>query len=161
MGTEIERKFLVKNDFWRRDPFIVQKTSSYLQGYILTAKGTTVRVRIVDPGKSCITIKGKREGISRSEFEYEIPKQDAEQMLLSFCEKPLIEKIRNLVAYQGALWEIDEFSGENQGLVVAEIELKSEDQSVVFPSWIGQEVSHDSRYSNLSLVKNPYSKWEK
>jgi len=155
MGHEIEHKFLVRSDTWR------QKVPGklYRQGYLSVAKERTVRVRIAGD-KGFITIKGLRTGISRKEFEYEIPLQDAEEMLDSLCEKPLIEKIRYVIMHEGLSWEVDEFKGENEGLILAELEVRSEDQSFSLPDWIGIEVSDDPRYSNSNLVKNPYSKWQ-
>jgi adenylate cyclase len=105
-----------------------------------------------------LTIKSKTKGISRSEFEYDIPSSEATQ-LLQLCEGPLIEKIRHLVIIGEHTWEIDEFSGDNQGLIIAEIELSSEDESFEKPAWLGKEVSDDARYYNSSLVAHPYNQW--
>ncbi len=152
MGTEIERKFMVKEGDWRK-----QKAAKYRQGYLSTVKERTVRVRTVED-KGYLTIKGIAIGASRMEFEYEIPRQDADT-LLEICEKPLIEKNRYKIMHGGFVWEVDEFFGENQGLIVAEIELASEDQNFSKPDWVGKEVTGDSRYFNANLIKNPYTKW--
>jgi adenylate cyclase len=156
MATEIERKFLVKGDGYRKGA----KSKTYRQGYFSTALKHTVRVRTVNK-KGFITVKGKKVGFSRLEFEYEIPFEDAVVMLESLCERPLIEKIRYVVDYHGLTWEIDEYFGDNQGLVVAEVELESEDQKFINPPWIGKEVSDDNRYANSNLVRNPYRLWKK
>jgi CYTH domain-containing protein len=152
MGTEIERKFMVKEGTWRN-----VKGTSYRQGYLSTVKERTVRVRTIED-KGYLTIKGIAIGASRMEFEYEIPRQDA-ATLLDICEKPLIEKNRYKAEHGGFVWEIDEFFGENQGLIVAEIELESEDQYFSKPDWVGEEVTGDPRYFNSNLIKNPYMKW--
>ena len=156
MGTEIERKFLVKGNGYKKNA----KSKTYRQGYFSTSLKHTVRVRTVGK-KGFITVKGKKTGITRLEFEYEIPFADAEVMLDSLCEKPLIEKTRYVVNYKGMIWEIDEYFGENAELVVAEVELKSEDQPVSYPPWVGKEVSDDNRYANSNLVRNPYRLWKK
>jgi CYTH domain-containing protein len=152
MGTEIERKFRVKEGTWRN-----VKGTSYRQGYLSTVKERTVRVRTIED-KGYLTIKGIAIGASRMEFEYEIPHQDAATLLHS-CEKPLIEKNRYRVEHGGFVWEVDEFFGENQGLIVAELELESEDQYFPKPDWVGEEVTGDPRYFNSNLIKNPYTKW--
>jgi CYTH domain-containing protein len=152
MGKEIERKFLVKERTWRQ-----AKGTQYRQGYLNSTKERIVRVRTID-GKGYLTIKGLTVGASRMEFEYEIPLQDANE-LLNICEKPLIEKIRYTVEDGGMVWEIDEFAGDNQGLIVAEVELDSEDQPFHKPNWIGKEVTGDPRYFNSNLIKIPYTKW--
>ena len=152
MGQEIERKFMVKKGVWRD-----KKATKYRQGYLSTVKERTVRVRTIED-KGYLTIKGISIGASRMEFEYEIPRQDADS-LLDICEKPLIEKNRYKVENGGFVWEVDEFFGENQGLIVAELELENEDQYFPRPDWIGEEVTDEPRYFNANLVKNPYSKW--
>jgi len=152
MGREIERKFMVKKGVWRD-----QKATKYRQGYLNTEKARTVRVRTIE-NRGYLTIKGISIGASRLEFEYEIPRQDADA-LLDICEKPHIEKNRYKVEHGGFVWEVDEFFGENQGLVVAEVELENEDQYFPKPDWIGEEVTGDPRYFNSNLVKNPYTKW--
>jgi CYTH domain-containing protein len=152
MATEIERKFLVKEGIWRK-----QEGTKYRQGYLNSAKERIVRVRTVKD-KGYLTIKGITVGASRMEFEYQIPHQEAE-MLLGICEKPLIEKNRYVVKEGGFVWEIDEFLGENRGLIVAEVELESEDQLFPRPDWVGEEVTGDPRYFNSNLIKNAYTKW--
>jgi CYTH domain-containing protein len=153
MNVEIERKFLVKGDGYKSLRFKI-----YRQGYLSTETKHTVRVRTVGR-KAFITIKGKRVGISRTEFEYEIPYSDAKEMLEFLCERPIIEKTRYIVKYGELTWEVDEFMGENQGLVIAEVELESEDQKIHLPPWVGEDVSKDPRYANSNLVRNPYKSW--
>ena len=152
MGKEIERKFRVKKDTWRK-----VKGTRYHQGYLNSAKERNVRVRTMED-KAYLTIKGIAIGASRMEFEYEIPLQDANE-LLEICEKPLIEKTRYKVQEGGFVWEVDEFFRENQGLIVAEVELESEDQEFPKPDWVGEEVTGDPRYFNSNLIKNPYTNW--
>lgn len=130
----------------------------YRQGYLSTDKARTVRVRIAGD-EAFITIKGPASGISRPEFEYEIPVSDAAAMLDELCLKPLIEKHRYTLEYKGMQWEVDEFFGENRGLIVAEVELDSADQAVELPDWIGSEVTGDARYFNSSLITHPFSQW--
>ncbi len=154
MAIEIERKFLVNGDSWRQGATGVL----YRQGYLSTDKMRTVRVRIAG-ARAFLTIKGHAQGIARPEFEYEIPQEDAAQLLDGLCLQPLIEKRRYLVDYQGLRWEVDEFLGDNAGLVVAEIELDHADQAVVLPTWVGREVSDDPRYFNSSLIAHPYCRW--
>ncbi|MBW1789221.1 MAG: CYTH domain-containing protein [Deltaproteobacteria bacterium] len=153
MGTEIERKFLVKEGVWRE-----ANATRYRQGYLSTVKERTVRVRKIN-NKGYLTIKGITVGASRLEFEYEIPAADADELLDSLCEKPLIEKNRYKVDYGTLTWEVDEFFGENEGLIVAEVELESEDQPFERPEWVTEEVTTDPRYYNANLIKNPYSRW--
>ena len=150
MPQEIERKFLLKNNDWKS---LVSKSYSIQQGYLNSDPERTVRVRIKDD-RGILTIKGKNEGISRLEFEYEIPIDEANQLMV-LCKKPLIEKTRHIVIQDSFTWEIDVFRGSNEGLVLAEVELESESTEISTPEWIGQEVSHDSRYYNSSLAKNP------
>lgn len=154
MATEIERKFLVKSEEWRT----LGTGTIYRQGYITTKKGTTVRVRLAG-NQGYLTIKGKSEGISRAEYEYPIPREDAQEMLDNLCEPPLIEKTRYKIEIADLVWEVDEFTGENQGLIVAEVELKDANQTINLPEWIGQEVSDDPRYYNANLVQHPYRQW--
>jgi adenylate cyclase len=154
MATEIERKFLLKSEEWRS----IASGMVYCQGYITAGQGKTVRVRIIGD-RAYLTIKGRSHGISRLEFEYEIPLEDAKEMLDQLCERPFIEKMRYKIPFEGFIWEVDEFFGENQGLILAEIELTDEHQDVKLPNWIGQEVSGDWRYSNSCLVKYPFTRW--
>ncbi len=154
MAIEIERKFLIKNDQWRG----LAQGSVYRQGYIPTQDYTTVRVRTVGD-RGYLTIKGKNTGMSRLEFEYEIPLPDADQILTSLCQPPLIEKYRYRIEFAGKTWEVDEFLGDNQGLILAEIELSREDEIVELPDWIGEEVTGDRRYYNVNLARHPYASW--
>jgi adenylate cyclase len=155
MGIEIERKFLLANDSWRG---IAGEGTFYRQGYLNSDRQRTVRVRSIKD-KGFLTIKGITVGTARLEYEYEIPKDECSAMLDDLAEKPIIEKNRYKINYEGFIWEIDEFFGENQGLIVAEIELESEDQDFEKPDWVGEEVSDDPRYFNSNLIKHPYSKW--
>jgi CYTH domain-containing protein len=154
MGTEIERKFLVTENSWRS----LAAGVKYRQGYLNSAKERTVRVRTIDD-KGFLTIKGITTGASRAEYEYEIPVGDADALLDDLCEKPLIEKNRYKIDFEGFVWEVDEFFGENKGLIVAEVELESEDQAFEKPGWIGEEVTGDPKYFNSNLINNPYLKW--
>jgi adenylate cyclase len=156
MAMEIERKFLVTGEQWREGNEGVRTC----QGYLSSAPECTVRVRVMGD-KAYLTIKGKTEGVSRSEYEYEIPVGEAEEMLAHLCRRPFIEKKRYRVQYAGLEWEVDEFSGENEGLILAEVELESEEQQIDLPPWVGQEVSDDARYFNVNLVRHPYSAWGK
>lgn len=127
-----------------------------VQGYLNTDKARTVRVRLAGD-RAFLTIKGKSEGISRAEYEYEIPHADASE-LLNLCDS-VIDKCRYTLEVLGLVWEVDEFFGANEGLVVAEVELKSETHSITLPDWVGEEVSGDWRYFNSSLIQNPYCTW--
>lgn len=153
MGVEIERKFLLSGDGWRTLGTAVPMR----QGYLSSDKARVVRVRI-EGEHACITIKGKSSGATRGEWEYAVPVADAEE-LLALCEQPLVEKVRRRIDFQGHTWEVDEFFGVNQGLVVAEIELAAEDEAFARPAWIGAEVTDDPRYYNSSLVKKPFTAW--
>ena len=155
MGKEIERKFLVTGDAWRAGP-----SSDYRQGYLSIDKQRTVRVRVADK-TARLTVKGITEGATRAEFEYPIPVSDAKVMLDTLCLRPLIEKRRYRIERHGMTWEVDEFLGENAGLIVAEIELQDEQQPFDQPSWVGAEVTSDPRFYNANLVANRYSSWEK
>jgi len=155
MGIEIERKFLLVGDSWKK----LGKATAYRQGYLSAVKERTVRVRTIDK-QGFLTIKGISVGATRLEYEYEIPLADANSLLDKLCEKPLIEKNRYKIEHGGFTWEVDEFFGENSGLVVAEIELKSEGQTFEKPKWVGDEVTGDVRYFNSNLIKEPYSKWK-
>jgi adenylate cyclase len=162
MPTEIERKFLVKGEAWRS----LATGTIYRQGYLSTKKGCSVRVRLVGE-QGYLTIKGLSQGISRAEYEYSIPAEDAQEMLDNLCiseasregYRPIIEKTRYKIDFAGLIWEVDEFAGENQGLIVAEVELTDEHQVIELPDWIGKEVSDDPRYFNANLVQYPYSQW--
>lgn len=154
MGKEIEKKFLVRGDVWRS----LAKGTAYRQGYLNSAKERTVRIRTID-AKAFLTIKGLTVGATRSEYEYEIPVADCDAMLDALAEKPIIEKKRYKVPFAGLTWEIDEFFGDNAGLIVAEVELESETQIFEKPDWVGEEVTADPRYFNSNLIKHPYTKW--
>ena len=155
MGIEIEKKFLLTGTEWKQ----LATGTAYRQGYLNSVKERTVRVRTIND-QGFLTIKGVSVGATRLEYEYEIPLEDANALLDKLCEKPLIEKNRYKVNFSGFTWEIDEFFGENDGLIVAEIELESEDQAFEKPEWVGEEVTGDSRYFNSNLINNPYTKWE-
>jgi len=154
MGVEIERKFLLASDAWRAlgEPVLVR------QGYLTSDPKRTVRARIYGD-QAFLTIKSKSEGASRGEWEYPIPLADAAELLDRLCDRPLVEKYRRRIEHGGFTWEVDEFLGENAGLVVAEIELPSEDAPFDKPGWVGQEVTDDKRYYNSNLIRSPYSTW--
>lgn len=154
--VEIERKFLVAGDFKPK----AESSSRIVQGYICSQPGKSVRVRIRGD-KGYLTIKGASDekGMSRYEFEREIPLEDAEQ-LLSLCEPGVIDKVRYLLKQGKHTWEVDEFHGANEGLLMAEIELSSEDEELEIPEWLGKEVTGDRRYYNSMLTKHPYSEWK-
>ena len=153
MPQEIERKFLVRHDGYKEGA----SKSYFRQGYLCSHKDRVVRVRIA-ADSATLSIKGATVGAVRPEFEYPIPLKDA-QALLDLCEKPLVEKYRYTLSYGGMTWEVDEFSGDNEGLVVAEIELTSEGQDFQKPDWVGKEVTYDSRYYNAALIHSPYKTW--
>jgi len=159
MGIEIERKFLVVGDAWRAQASRAQRM---LQGYLLDAEklsGTKSSVRVRIAGEQAwLNIKSAQLGVSRQEYEYALPREDAERMLRDFCDG-LVEKTRHYVPLDGAVFEVDEFHGENAGLVVAEIELAAEDQAFPRPAWLGREVSDAPRYYNIRLIHHPYSRW--
>ena len=154
MPLEIERKFLVVGNSWRAGAEGV----AYRQGYLATEPERNVRVRLAGP-KAKLTIKGQDEGIARIELEYPIPIEDAEVLLDRLCHRPLIEKTRYKIPHAGHTWDLDEFHGDNAGLIVAEIELGSEDEAFERPPWVGDEVTHDPRYLNANLVSLPFSRW--
>jgi adenylate cyclase len=154
VGVEIERKFLLANDGWRTlgQPVLLR------QGYLSSQAERVVRVR-VEGEAAYITIKGRSTGATRGEWEYPIPLADANELLDTLCEQPLIEKYRRRVEFAGKVWEVDEFLGANAPLVVAEIELRSEDEPFERPDWIGEEVTGDPRYFNSALGRHPFSQW--
>lgn len=175
MGKEIERKYLIKADTYRQ----LAKGTYYRQGYIPTVNGMTVRIRIAGD-RAYTTFKDHAVGLTRHEFEYKIPVEDAQQMLTLMCAQPQIEKHRYVIPLEschddegdictatlpdgtkveGLHWEVDEFHGDNEGLVVAELEVPSEDVRFTLPSWIGEEVTGDHRYYNSQLCKIPYKEW--
>ena len=154
MPVEIERKFLVNGDAWRGPG----TGTRYRQGYLSVEPGRTVRVRLADDS-AWLTIKGRSEGMARAEYEYPIPVADAVEMLDTLCIHPLIEKVRYCIEHAGHTWEVDEFSGDNAGLVLAEVELAAADEAVELPAWAGREVTDDPRYYNASLQLHPYREW--
>lgn len=153
MGKEIERKYLVKGEVWKKQG----EGILYRQGYLNSQKERVVRARTMGT-KAALTIKGITVGATRLEFEYDIPMDDCNQ-LLDLCEQPIIEKTRYKIPYGGLIWEVDEFHGVNDGLVVAECELESEDQSIDKPEWIGDEVTGEPRYFNSNLIASPFTTW--
>jgi adenylate cyclase len=155
MATEIERKFLILNQDWQK---YTNKELHIIQGYLATNEFSSTRIRIQND-KANINIKSATLGVTRTEFEYSIPVDDARLMLDNLCIKPVIEKIRFTVKHMDHTWEIDVFSGDNEGLIVAEIELSSADEDFEKPSWIGEEVSNDTRYYNSCLINHPYKDW--
>jgi adenylate cyclase len=155
MAKEIEHKFLLANDDWRK---LVYKSAKYKQGYLSSQPISSIRVRISD-NQAWLNIKSATIGIERLEFEYEIPRTDAEEIITTLCNKPLIEKIRHFLLIDDHIWEIDEFEGENKGLVIAEIELSDVGEFFTKPSWLSDEVTYDLRYYNNNLIKHPYNKW--
>ena len=156
MSVEIERKFLVKGNEWRQ----LAQAVNYKQGYISTEKEHTVRVRTIE-SQAYLTIKGKSVGATRLEFEYEIPLNDANELLNNLCHKPFIDKNRYKIQYKDLTWEVDEFFGENEGLILAEVELHDENQKIEIPDWIGIEVTGEPKYYNANLISNPYCNWKK
>lgn len=153
MAQETERKFLVTNEDWR----IMAPPVHYIQGYLTTDPERTIRVRIAG-NRGYLTIKGKVESFTRQEFEYEIPVSDARKLMKLSVTQP-VEKFRSKIPFEGKIWEVDEFVAANEGLIMAEIELDSEDEKFELPPWIGEEVTGDPRYFNSYLAKNPFSKW--
>ena len=155
MGVEVERKFLVVDDSWRAE---VIKATRIVQGYLARTGRVTLRVRIKGEA-GFVTIKGETRGISRSEFEYPIPVDDARAMLDDLADGPVVDKVRHLVPVGGHTWEVDVFEGANAPLVMAEVELGDPDEPFELPAWAGQDVSDDARYYNVNLAQAPYSTW--
>ncbi len=155
MALEIERKFLVTSDTWRSQ---ATRSEVYQQGYLNDLNTCSVRVRIAGE-RAYLNIKSARLGIMRQEYEYAIPLQDAKEMLGDLCIGSIVEKTRFFVPFGGQIWEVDVFSGDNAGLIVAEVELESEDATFALPPWAGREVSDDPRYYNVNLVTHPYKDW--
>ncbi|MCU7853785.1 MAG: CYTH domain-containing protein [Candidatus Thiodiazotropha sp. (ex Monitilora ramsayi)] len=156
MGLEIERKFLVINEQWKSH---VESESRLKQGYLATQSNATIRVRISEK-QAMLNIKGATSGIRRSEYEYEIPLQDAQEILDNLTEDSIIDKVRYQVRCDDHIWDLDVFHGDNAGLIVAEIELSTEDENFRVPEWAGLEVSGDVKYYNASLVRKPYKYWK-
>jgi adenylate cyclase len=154
VGVEIERKFLLAGEGWRA----LGQQVLLRQGYLSSDPERVVRVR-VEGDRAYMTIKGRSVGATRGEWEYPIPLADANELLEALCQQPIVEKFRRQIEFGGNVWEVDEFLGTNQGLVLAEIELASEDQPFDKPEWIGEDVTHDKRYFNSNLVRNPFSSW--
>lgn len=155
MGIEIERKFLVKNELWRPE---VTSFTLLRQGYLTSQNNAAVRVRVAGE-HAFINIKSTTAGLQRTEFEYQIPLADAEAILDCLALRPLIEKTRHKIIHGQHTWELDVFANDNQGLVMAEVELASTDESFLLPPWAGQEVTGDPRYYNANLVKHPFTTW--
>lgn len=155
MATEIEYKFLICNERWRSQ---VDRSVRMRQGYLTSDTRCSVRVRVAD-NQGFLNIKSGTLGIQRSEYEYSIPLAEAEEILDTLCERPLLEKIRHYVRFGEHLWEIDEFAGDNAGLIVAEVELDHPDEPFARPDWLGEDVSHDIRYYNSQLARHPYRTW--
>ena len=155
MPIEIERKFLVIKDIWNK----VEKPIGeyYRQGYLLASPEKTIRVRLT-PSSAYLTIKGKTSGTTRLEYEYEIPQAEAIEQLNIFAESEL-SKTRFKVFFEGKIWEVDEFHGDNEGLLIAEIELNSEDESFMKPEWVGEEVTGRNQYYNSNLTAHPFKSW--
>lgn len=161
MGVEIERKFLLNDDSWRSD---IERSQSIAQGYLVSAQalqdgtaGASVRVRLIGD-RAWLNIKAATTGIARAEFDYPIPLDDARTMLAGLCDG-VLEKVRHHVRVDGVLFEVDEFAGDNQGLIVAEVELPAVDAPFPRPPWLGREVSALLRYFNVNLIAHPYRQW--
>jgi adenylate cyclase len=155
MAVEIERKYLI--DLTQIGT--LENGYRIRQGYITTNKDAVVRVRVKND-KGYLTIKGSNIGVSRLEFEYEIPLVEANEMLDKLCQKPIIDKTRYLIDFEKHIWEIDIFYGDNEGLVIAEVELEDENEKIKLPLWIKEEVSGDIKYYNSNLMKYPYNQWK-
>ena len=155
MAIEIERKFLLKDDSWRLE---AEPATQFCQGYLSESGPGSVRIRI-EGEQANINIKSATLDMQRLEYEYAIPLTDAREMLEQLCIKPLIEKQRYHIPYKGKLWEIDVFEGDNKGLIVAEVELDNKNETIELPGWVGEEVTDDTRYYNVCLIKHPYKDW--
>jgi len=156
MALEIERKFLVRSDAWRAE---VQSRELLRQGYLSSGSRCSIRARIAGE-QAWLNLKAKRSGMTRLEFEYPIPLADADEILRELCDGPLLEKYRHLIACGPYVWEVDEFLGDNAGLIVAEIELPDEAAPFERPDWLGAEVTEDQRYYNFNLASHPYTQWK-
>lgn len=155
MALEIERKFLLCSDAWRA---AVRSRTLMRQGYLSSGSRCSIRARLTDD-RAWLNLKSKRSGMTRLEYEYPIPVADADEILRDLCDGPLIEKYRHEVTLGAHTWEIDEFLGDNAGLIVAEIELRAENETFERPSWLGKEVTEEQRYYNFNLAKHPFSRW--
>ena len=155
MAIEIERKYLIDLE----KIGLLENGNKIKQGYITTNKDAVVRVRVKND-KGYLTIKGSNIGVSRLEFEYEIPLLEANEMLDKLCQKPIIDKIRYIINYEKHIWEVDVFYGDNEGLVIAEVELEDENEYINLPLWIKEEVTGDIKYYNSNLMKYPYNQWK-
>ena len=155
MAIEIEHKFRLSGDGWRRQ---IRSSTLLRQGYLANTARASVRVRLAGDG-AWLSVKAMTPGRSRAEYEVPVPADDARAMLDTLCEGSLIEKWRHIVRYEGHKWEIDEFLGENAGLIVAELEVDSEDEQFAKPPWLGEEVTHDERYYNFRLSQRPWRQW--
>lgn len=155
MAVEIEHKFLLANDNWRSQ---VTHSSFFRQGYLTSDSNSSIRIRISGT-HAWLNIKSATIGTQRHEYEYEIPLDDANEIIDNLCRKPVIEKTRHFVKFGQHTWEIDEFEGENAGLIVAEVELSESGEPFEKPDWAGKEVSHDVRYYNNNLAIHPYNTW--
>ena len=155
MAIEIEHKFLLRDHRWRQQ---VERSTRMRQGYLTSDARCSVRVRVAD-GQGFLNLKSGTLGIQRNEYEYPIPLAEAEEILDTLCEKPLLEKTRHFLWFGNHRWEIDEFEGDNAGLIVAEVELSQPDEPFARPDWLGEEVSHDIRYYNSQLARRPYQTW--
>ncbi len=156
MAQEIEHKFLLSNNDWKNH---IHKSSEYKQGYLISDNKRSIRVRISN-NKAWLNIKSATIGTLRQEYEYEIPLEEGKEILSTLCEKPIIEKTRYFVPYKQHIWEIDVFSGDNEGLIVAEVELSKVGELFARPDWLGKEVTEDIRYYNNQLCKNAYKNWK-
>ena len=154
MAIEIERKFLVK----RIPEDKIKYSHNIKQGYVVSDKQKVIRIR-KKMNDFFITIKGNKTGISRFEFEYKIPENDANQLFENFCNEGIIEKTRHYIEHKGHTWELDVFHGKNEGLIVAEIELKSEEETFSVPEWVDQEVTDQDKYYNMNLITKPFKNW--
>ncbi len=155
MAVEIEHKFLLANNDWRKQ---VSYSVKYKQGYLSAVATSSIRVRVSND-KAWLNIKSATIGTHRHEYEYEIPLSDAQEIITNLCRKPIIEKTRHIVIDDNNTWEIDEFEGDNSGLIVAEIELLEVGADFSIPAWLGEEVTSDHRYYNNNLASHPYSVW--
>ena len=155
MGIEIERKYLVTNDTWQQN---ADEGIYMIQGYMSSNDKSSVRIR-ANGDTANLNIKSKTIGAQRSEYDYAIPVAEAMEILETLCDKPFIVKTRYHVGFRDKTWEIDVFAGENQGLIVAEVELNSVNENFSLPDWVGKEVTKESRYYNICLISNPYKDW--